>query len=195
MRCFFFEIKKWVSENSPNKTSTPIRIENKNQFAPQGQDPRELKNHQKQVKLYILFCKQAHLEMRNALIDRLFNSQIESKYISKLLIPNSSNSLLKIKQDRLVDKKTPGYQSKILENINNIDEQDGGSYFKSIFKFSMMNFFFNSFSFFTSSTFAFLTLLIENLKKTRFVNTWIFLSIFKTKLHSTTQKWNAEILK
>ncbi len=44
--------KQWVSENSPNKTSTPIRIENKNQFAPQGQDPRELKNHQKQV----FFC-------------------------------------------------------------------------------------------------------------------------------------------
>lgn len=42
-------VTKWVPENSPNKTSTPIRIENKNQFAPQGVDPRELKNHQKQV--------------------------------------------------------------------------------------------------------------------------------------------------
>ena len=43
------KITKWVTEASPNKTSTPIRIENKNQFAPQGVDPKELKNHQKQV--------------------------------------------------------------------------------------------------------------------------------------------------
>jgi len=43
-----------------------------------------------------------------------------------------TDSFQKIKQDRLVDKKTPGYQSKILENIHNIDEQDGGSYFNSI---------------------------------------------------------------
>lgn len=64
------KITKWVPESSPNKTSTPIRIENKHQFAPQGTDPKELKNHQKQIK-----------------------------------------------QDRFEDKKTPGYQSKILENI------------------------------------------------------------------------------
>jgi adducin len=44
------KITKWIPENSPNKTSTPIRIDNKNQFAPQGSDPKELKNHQKQVK-------------------------------------------------------------------------------------------------------------------------------------------------
>lgn len=43
------KITKWIPENSPNKTSTPIRIDNKNQFAPQGSDPKELKNHQKQV--------------------------------------------------------------------------------------------------------------------------------------------------
>ncbi len=43
------KITKWVPESSPNKTSTPIRIEGKNQFAPQGVDPKELKNHQKQV--------------------------------------------------------------------------------------------------------------------------------------------------
>ncbi len=43
-------ITKWVpDQNSPNKTSTPIRIETKNQFAPQGVDPKELKNTQKQV--------------------------------------------------------------------------------------------------------------------------------------------------
>jgi len=44
------KITKWVPEASPSKTSTPIRIENKNQFAPQGVDPKELKNHQKQIK-------------------------------------------------------------------------------------------------------------------------------------------------
>lgn len=44
------KITKWVPEASPSKTSTPIRIENKNQFAPQGLDPKELKNHQKQIK-------------------------------------------------------------------------------------------------------------------------------------------------
>ncbi len=44
------KITKWIPENSPSKTSTPIRIENKNQFAPQGADPKELKNHQKQIK-------------------------------------------------------------------------------------------------------------------------------------------------
>ncbi len=43
------KITKWVPESSPSKTSTPIRIDNKNQFAPQGADPKELKNHQKQV--------------------------------------------------------------------------------------------------------------------------------------------------
>ena len=42
------KITKWQETKSPN-TSTPIRIENKHQFAPQGPDPRELKNHQKQV--------------------------------------------------------------------------------------------------------------------------------------------------
>ena len=48
------KITKWVPESSPNKTSTPIRIENKNQFAPQGVDPKELKNHQKQVWTHVL---------------------------------------------------------------------------------------------------------------------------------------------
>ncbi|RNA39380.1 alpha-adducin-like isoform X1 [Brachionus plicatilis] len=71
------KITKWVTENSPNKTSTPIRIESKNQFAPQGVDPKELKNHQKQIK-----------------------------------------------QDRYEDKKTPGYQSKLLEKISYEDEND-----------------------------------------------------------------------
>lgn len=73
------KITKWVPESSPSKTSTPIRIENKHHFAPQGSDPKELKNHQKQIK-----------------------------------------------QDRFDDKKTPGYQSKLLENIlpNNEENAD-----------------------------------------------------------------------
>jgi adducin len=44
------KITKWIPESSPSKTSTPIRIENKNQFAPQGMDPKELKNNIKQIK-------------------------------------------------------------------------------------------------------------------------------------------------
>lgn len=44
------KITKWIPENSPSKTSTPIRIESKNQFAPQGMDPKELKNNIKQIK-------------------------------------------------------------------------------------------------------------------------------------------------
>lgn len=72
------KITKWVPETSPSKTSTPIRIENKNQFAPQGNDPRELKNHQKQIK-----------------------------------------------QDRFVDKVTAGYQSKLLDNIRDTEEENG----------------------------------------------------------------------
>jgi adducin len=76
------KITKWVPESSPSKTSTPIRIENKHHFAPQGTDPKELKNHQKQIK-----------------------------------------------QDRFEDKKSAGYQSKILENIvpngNNDNEENG----------------------------------------------------------------------
>lgn len=69
------KITKWVPESSPSKTSTPIRIESKNQFAPQGVDPKELKNHQKQIK-----------------------------------------------QDRFEDKKTPGFQSKILDNLSQLNE-------------------------------------------------------------------------
>ena len=43
------KVTKWLAESSPSKTSTPIRIDNKNQFAPLSVDPKELKNHQKQV--------------------------------------------------------------------------------------------------------------------------------------------------
>lgn len=71
------KITKWIPESSPSKTSTPIRIENKHHFAPQGTDPKELKNHQKQIK-----------------------------------------------QDRFEDKKTPGYQSKLLENIIPSNEEN-----------------------------------------------------------------------
>lgn len=48
------KITKWVKEEgedgSPKKTSTPIKVENPNQFAPQGTDPREFKHKQKQIK-------------------------------------------------------------------------------------------------------------------------------------------------
>ena len=40
---------QWVPEQSPNKTSTPIKVEDPNQFAPQGSDPKELKSKHKEV--------------------------------------------------------------------------------------------------------------------------------------------------
>ena len=38
-----------MPEHSPNKTSTPIKVEDPNQFAPQGSDPKELKSKHKEV--------------------------------------------------------------------------------------------------------------------------------------------------
>ncbi|XP_053407850.1 gamma-adducin-like isoform X12 [Mercenaria mercenaria] len=47
-------IAKWVKDEaedgSPKRTSTPIKVENPNQFAPQGSDPKEFKQKQKQIK-------------------------------------------------------------------------------------------------------------------------------------------------
>ncbi|KAL4231595.1 Adducin 3 (Gamma) [Mactra antiquata] len=48
------KITKWVKEDgeegSPKRTSTPIKVDNPNQFAPQGADPKEFKQKQKQIK-------------------------------------------------------------------------------------------------------------------------------------------------
>ncbi|XP_053407844.1 gamma-adducin-like isoform X5 [Mercenaria mercenaria] len=48
------KITKWVKDEaedgSPKRTSTPIKVENPNQFAPQGSDPKEFKQKQKQIK-------------------------------------------------------------------------------------------------------------------------------------------------
>ncbi|XP_067657476.1 protein hu-li tai shao-like isoform X11 [Haliotis asinina] len=43
---------KWVPEgtDSPSKTSTPIKVDGPNQFAPQGDNPKELKLKQKQIR-------------------------------------------------------------------------------------------------------------------------------------------------
>jgi hypothetical protein len=42
-------VKDEAEDGSPKGHSTPIKVENPNQFAPQGKDPREYKNKQKQV--------------------------------------------------------------------------------------------------------------------------------------------------
>ena len=39
---------QWVQEGSPSK-NTVIKVENPNQFAPQGENPKEFKQKQKQV--------------------------------------------------------------------------------------------------------------------------------------------------
>ena len=63
------KITKWLPETSPNKSSTPIRIDNKNQFAPLSVDPKELKNQQKQVK-YSLFSFFLTLSLSPSLKDK-----------------------------------------------------------------------------------------------------------------------------
>lgn len=45
---------KEEGEDGSPKRSTPIKVDNPNQFAPQGSDPREFKQKQKQV--IVLFC-------------------------------------------------------------------------------------------------------------------------------------------
>jgi len=44
------KITKWVQDGSPQKTSTPIKLDSKNQFAPIGDNPAEFKTHQKKVR-------------------------------------------------------------------------------------------------------------------------------------------------
>jgi len=73
---FAKKVTKWVSDgtnaaSSPNKTSTPIRIENKHQFAPQGSDPKELKNHQKQVK------------------KKYYDDKVDAGPLSRILLPDT----------------------------------------------------------------------------------------------------------
>ena len=63
MKCFvFFAIShivhcgvfQWVKEEGEEgspKRSTPVKIDHPNQFAPQGSDPREFKQKQKQVRI------------------------------------------------------------------------------------------------------------------------------------------------
>ncbi|XP_061194287.1 alpha-adducin-like isoform X3 [Saccostrea echinata] len=44
------KITKWVQEGSPSNSGTPIKLENPNQFAPQGSDPKEFKKKQKDIR-------------------------------------------------------------------------------------------------------------------------------------------------
>lgn len=71
------KITKWVPEASPSKTSTPIRIENKNQFAPQGTDPKELKNHQKQIK-QDRYVDKVTAGYQSKLLDNIRDSEAEN---------------------------------------------------------------------------------------------------------------------
>ncbi|XP_022288997.1 protein hu-li tai shao-like isoform X12 [Crassostrea virginica] len=44
------KITKWIQEGSPSNSGTPVKLENPNQFAPQGSDPREFKKKQKDIR-------------------------------------------------------------------------------------------------------------------------------------------------
>ena len=57
---------QWVPDTGL-KHSTPIKIDTKHQFAPSNVNPKELKNHQKQMK------------------DDRFNEKISAGYQSKIL--------------------------------------------------------------------------------------------------------------
>ncbi|XP_056004256.1 alpha-adducin-like isoform X14 [Ostrea edulis] len=44
------KITKWVQDGSPSNSGTPIKVDNPNQFAPQGEDPKEFKKKQKDIR-------------------------------------------------------------------------------------------------------------------------------------------------
>lgn len=81
------KITKWVPETSPSKTSTPIRIENKNQFAPQGSDPKELKNHQKQIK-QDRYVDKVTAGYQSKLLDNIPDTEAENGYTDGPDAPN-----------------------------------------------------------------------------------------------------------
>ena len=47
--CIFQWVKDAEESGSPKHTSTPIKVENPNQFAPQGTNPKEYREKQKKV--------------------------------------------------------------------------------------------------------------------------------------------------
>ncbi len=87
------KITKWVPEASPNKTSTPIRIENKNQFAPQGNDPKELKNHQKQIK-QDRFVDKVTAGYQSKLLDNIPDTEVENGYTDG---PDAPNGITRVR--------------------------------------------------------------------------------------------------
>lgn len=44
------KITKWIQEGSPSNSGTSVKLENPNQFAPQGADPHEFKKKQKNIR-------------------------------------------------------------------------------------------------------------------------------------------------
>ncbi len=95
------KITKWVPEASPNKTSTPIRIENKNQFAPQGNDPRELKNHQKQIK-QDRYVDKVTAGYQSKLLDNIPDTEPENDYTDG---PDAPNGVTRVSEVLSLRKK------------------------------------------------------------------------------------------
>ncbi len=49
---------QWVPEDGEHKTSTPIKLDGANQFAPLGENPKELRIKHKQVSIdHLLFIR------------------------------------------------------------------------------------------------------------------------------------------
>lgn len=42
---------QWIQDGSPSNSGTSVKLENPNQFAPQGADPHEFKKKQKNVSI------------------------------------------------------------------------------------------------------------------------------------------------
>lgn len=51
--CYLYHIFfiQWVPEGSPTNAGRAVKIENPNQFAPQGDNPKEFREKQKQVSI------------------------------------------------------------------------------------------------------------------------------------------------
>ena len=57
----YYVCLQWVpATDSPSKQGTPVRIENRNQFAPQGSNPKEFIQQQRQVQWY--YCQINYLK-------------------------------------------------------------------------------------------------------------------------------------
>ena len=92
-----------MPEHSPNKTSTPIKVEDPNQFAPQGSDPKELKSKHKEVCM-----KRASITCDIRPYNYLEKSKKEYRYCY---------FIVQIRKDYYEERVHAGPQSRVLEGM------------------------------------------------------------------------------